>query len=393
MFGREGTEEIETAELVSFVSGIFENSLGNLRKVGDARLSRLLAAKASLLTACSEFEKSDSEPYLEDLYNTSPESVKARKASYARSIEKAVGAEWRGNGANTYERLKGQALESRNAISTVLKLNSEFRTVVYAYSNSLQKVKKAFSELESALRTLEIELSRKEADYERYRAVMEEAEELSLLIEERRGAELRIKNPGAGPKETDLHELDIETEMRKVQNEREDTERARSAIIRKAESFTKPLERTARMFDHTSLDKRRIEPFVAEPFSYINTEDDWNYVKGKFVEIRSSQEVAARGGGAVANALDSLISSDLWREKCRLTEINSALERLDERLRSLRRDYELAVSLRERAAYEVTMVSRAQEVVEEINGKISRLSTAIEQAVMKEYGRRIRVSE
>ena len=204
MFGREGTEEVMAADLVSFVGVLFEKSLGNLLKVGEARRGRLLAAKASLLAACTEFEKSEAELYLEDLYNTSPESVKSRKTAYARSIEKAIGAEWQEHGANTYERLNAEALEGRSAINTVLKLNAEFRTVVYAYSNSLQKVKKGFSELESALRALENELSRREPDYGRYREVRGKAEELSLLLKEKGEAELEIKNPSAGPKETDF---------------------------------------------------------------------------------------------------------------------------------------------------------------------------------------------
>ena len=395
MFGREGTEEVMAADLVSFVGVLFEKSLGNLLKVGEARRGRLLAAKASLLAACTEFEKSEAELYLEDLYNTSPESVKSRKTAYARSIEKAIGAEWQEHGANTYERLNAEALESRSAINTVLKLNAEFRTVVYAYSNSLQKVKKGFSELESALRALENELSRREPDYGRYREVRGKAEELSLLLKEKGEAELEIENPSAGPKETDFHETDIKKEIEKMQKEKEEVEKARAAIIRKTESFTKPLERTARMFDHVSLEKRRIEPFVASPFSYLNTEDDWKYVKGKFGDIRSSigsQEGKARSSDAVSRALDSLISSDLWSEKKGLVEMERELERIEERIRSLRRDYEMAVSLMAHAANETARRERALKTLKEINGKIDLLSASIEQSVLKEYGRRIKVS-
>ena len=68
------------------------------------------------------------------------------------------------------------------------------------------------------------------------------------------------------------------------------------------------------------------------------------------------------------------------------------LERIEERIRSLRRDYEMAVSLMAHAANETARRERALKTLKEINGKIDLLSASIEQSVLKEYGRRIKVS-
>jgi DNA repair exonuclease SbcCD ATPase subunit len=345
--GRGRPENVKLQELGSLLDPLFKKKLGQFVPLTVSTIGDLERAKRQFIVACDEFEKSDPEPYTEDLYTVNINFIKAQKNLYAQTLRRlASSLVVKPEGAvNIYESYMLIASNLESVMNGMLKANATFKQVVHCYSNSLGNFKKAFSNIERLTATIRNELEKESGEFSRYKEVKELASRLNQNIMEleslKNNVETLKKILETGSGATEANSLDI---SKSLESKRSELSGVTSEILRthvRMESLISPLGRAAKKFDHISLSKRKLHPFIENPLNSIENDVSCNEFRSLVNALKEAVDggsIDVKNKAEVSRAISNVLGTDLL-------SISGSLKSLEQR----RRDIEGEIGVLERS--------------------------------------------
>ncbi|MGA3021173.1 MAG: hypothetical protein ABSD68_04460 [Candidatus Micrarchaeales archaeon] len=395
--GRGRLENVKLQELGSFLDPLFEKKLGQFVPQTDSTLGELEKAKRQFIIACDEFEKSNPEPYTEDLYTVNINFIKAQKNLYAQALRKLAGnLVMKSDGEmNAYESYLLIASNLESVMNEMLKANATFRQVVHCYSNNLGNFKKTFSNIERLTAAIRNALDKESEEFSRYKEVKELALRLNRNIRELESLKnnveaLKSMETKSGMADTDL--LDISNNLETKKSELLGVINEISRMRGRMESLIAPLERAAKKFDHFSLSKRKLHPFIENPMSSMENEASRNEFKtlvnalkeavdAGSIEVNNKVEI----GRSVSNVLGAdfySISSSLNSLEQKRREVEGEIGTLERNLNALKEKK----TSRERQKREMEMI---EGKIKEMENERNSTKSKIEKLFSEYYGKSI----
>jgi chromosome segregation ATPase len=345
--GRGKPENVKLQELDSFLDPLFKKKLGQFVPLTVSTAGDLERAKRQFIDACDEFERSDPEPYTEDLYTVNINFIKAQKNLYAQALRRlasSIMTEPKGT-ANIYESYVLIASNLESVMNEMLKANATFKQVVHCYSNSLSSFKRAFSSIEKLTATIRNELGKESGEFSRYKEVKGLASRLSQNIMEleslKNNVETLRKIIETKEGANDANSLDISKNLESKKSELSGVTSEISRTHAKMESLILPLGRSAKKFDHFSVSKKKLHPFIENPLSAIENDVSCNEFKimvNALKEAVDSGSIEVSNKAEVSKTISNVLNADLF-------SISNSLKSLGQK----RKDIEGEISVLERS--------------------------------------------
>src|SRR5271157_2731320 len=156
-FSRRGPEEVRADELAKFLNSQFEKKLGSFGSRAGEITRSVGQALSRFGEAGDRFDKLEAEPYMERRYSTNANtnSVKAQKSRYSLGLKQILGrVRLEAEASNSYEKYQEILSSLEGMRKEIMEANSNFKNVLYCYSNHLWDFKSAFSEAERLIGNL-----------------------------------------------------------------------------------------------------------------------------------------------------------------------------------------------------------------------------------------------
>lgn len=399
LFGKSRPEEVDLDSLDGLLNALFEKKLGQLGTRAFSITSELHRSKESFIDACSRLEALDVAPYTEDLYNVNVNSIKTQKATYAKALKK-VTAELSldsGRGSNSYERYRNVLASVEKTAEEVMKTNAAFKHVMYCYSNHLGLFKKSFSTMERQRDDLRRELDNKFKEAEEYTSISSgimrlkmEKEEITRLnlslnaLEE--SVEKRDKN-ALHREEAELSEVILSKKAELSRMNKEIT-----GISGNISMMTKALERPAKKFDHLSMRKKPLYPFIENPIASINSKSEYDEFMALLADLKKSLQdgtVDAKNKDSSIDSVSSLMNSNLLENIDLLKASQVRLSGAEEELRLLEQSLSDLRKGGESAAKATSKLADMKKETEGIKEAMSSSKAAVEKMFFDLYGKSI----
>jgi exonuclease VII small subunit len=315
-FGNNGIEKVKIDALLQLLQSSFNIKLGtNFAMEINNIIKDLNHAFEEFENACTELEKIDAEPYVENLFQPNINALKDSKSAYAKSLLRVMNSidAWDISTAKDYQNVESyknakKFLENVDRVTNdMLKINANFKLTIYCYASHMKQIKRAFSLMEKLIAVLRKKLENREEEYSNYIRLKEKIEQLISKDNEIAALKESIAamKEGIDIKKDDENYKDYEKlleNFKKYKLEFEMNIKQISEIRKNINDVILPLEKPAKKFDHISHNKLQLHKFITDFIETIKTEKDYsefislikelqNTVKLMKIDIKNYQEV------------------------------------------------------------------------------------------------------
>jgi hypothetical protein len=365
-------------------------------------LGRLAMALDSFSASLEKFSKIEKDPDEEFTGRMSMSFIKAQKPKYIESVNNSISS--LNEALNSikydtkYEDIRGVQVTYADFISRLLSTNANFKGVVMGYSEEMKLFKKPFQLLEKNLKDLEYELNKFEQGFRSYIALRDEI-----------GKAISLKNdlyietddkenpaPDSNGESIEAERAEIESKLNGIKAEIIKLESRYNSIKSDVELILKPLERTARKYDHSSSSKTSLASMLSSPISKIGNElsyanfvsmlkDMGAKVSDGSIKIENSDQISEQIKDAINAGIDSAIAeaNSLTEQKSELAEQEKYYEN---KLYETRKKATTIES--ERRSRMSNLEHRA-----EIKMQIENAKATIEKMFMQYYGVKVHITD
>ncbi len=274
---------------------------------------------AQFVEACEVFEKLDAEPDTENIFMPNINAIRSQKGVYAQVLQKIAQTKiYDGEIENPYERSSSMLANIGDVRNRILKTNTAFKQVIYAYARHTSKFKSLIAEMERQETTLGNEIMRVKDRYEVYATIKSDISrllDLSLEIASTRKFLDASSNaqghadPGIEEHENELAG-DMESEKENLAKIKKELSSAQGAIA----SLLLPLHRPSKKFDYMSAGKIKFVDYLSDPIERIRDESDLRTVlnlSGALKEAIGSGRVDVKDRDGVIKEIDAMMPTDM----------------------------------------------------------------------------------
>ena len=241
-------------------------------------LGKLATALDSFGASLEKFSKIEKDPDEEFTGRMSISFIKAQKPKYIESANNSISSLNEALDSikydTKYEDIRAVQVTYADFISRLLSTNANFKGVVMGYSEEMKLFKKPFQLLEKNLKDLEYELNKFEQDFRSYIALRDEIGKAISLKNELYIETNEDNKPASysNGESIEAERAEIENKLNEIKAEIIKLESRHNSIKSDIELILKPLERTARKYDHSSSSKTSLASILSSPISKIGNE-------------------------------------------------------------------------------------------------------------------------
>lgn len=402
-FGRKPEpEKVDAANLIPLLNRMFDKKLGNLEHRASGITKELESMKAEFSRVCGEFEKLDAPPYTEDLWNPNINSIKSQKAAYASALRNVISklSLEAGDAQNAYSRYKSILLNVEEATGSILHYNSNFKLILYCYSNHLRGFKKTFSDIERLRDALKSELDSRAGYFNIYNSIAEQISRLDIFTEEAEAAERGIAAIESSLNSTDDGEIeksekDAEQKVQQKMSELSSVNKKLSELQNRVNLLVTPLDRASKKFDHLSPRKKRLSNFIADPMAAIQNEPEYNEFVDLLNELKSSVEsgkVEVKNKPEIISAISRLVESNIYVSMQSLEPVRMQKYDLEKEVRELERIRDAIKAAKEGKAKSLQKIESLKADVKRIASSKEQLKASIEKSFSDNYSKQISIA-
>ena len=397
LFGGDSEHKVGLGQLDAEVDRLFDRRVARLADRASKISKEIKQAKLEFISACEKFDRIKEEPDLERERWMNPGFIKNQKAVYAVALKTLFSNNPDLPGSTHYARYKAELSSIESLIAEMLKINSRNKAVIYAYPNHLESFKSAQAHLERLAVGLRLELDRVKAEFGEYDEINGHLITISALSEEIGATEERLGELESGaPKRLTGKEGDTMAETEAIlaskRKELSAIEVRRNEISSKIVSLVMPLEKAARIYDHSSLKKRKLSDIIAYPIQAFGSEGGFEGFMGLLEELKGSVEarrIEVKKPAETLAQISKIKSTDIY-------EMISALGLVEKEVRSAEGEIRFFERSLDEIKNEMTMletriktINNVKNGIKSLKGSLAMERTAVEQLVMKYYKKKL----
>ncbi|MGC8687524.1 MAG: hypothetical protein ACP5RM_02375 [Candidatus Micrarchaeia archaeon] len=301
---------VEVAKLKSFIEKAFESKMQKSAKTYYNIAKSIKEELGRFESICADLDGYNGEPDTELIGKVSTNTLKEQKSVYAKgliNIAKSFAILEKGN---TYDSMVATSAELHSALKKMLETNLKFKTVVMAYGNQMQALKRPYGNMESLANALDAEIERMEPKAAEYRELMALVDKLEVL-------EAEYKKPEEYSMQNDTnYEYVIkllESAIAKKENEAKEIRKSIDHANASLAEVLAPLGRAARKHDH--LNNSSLYSFVANPINNINKQN-YEVFKRELEKLYEEMQAGKvdEQGNAIYSAIKKAMDPKLLEE-------------------------------------------------------------------------------
>jgi len=397
-------QDISQEQLDNYIKSSFEDTVSQVVKKCEAYISGLAKMVDEFYNTIDRFSSMDEGPDEELAGVNSASFIRAQKLNYQKALANAVISlrlELEGVSANTgYERMRESHSIYTSFISKVLSTNANFKNVVFGYHSEISLFKRPFSNIEKRTKDLEYAIGKGDAHFRAYAQIYHVARNLHAHIEELNSIYWSVKHAGASQAgeqarlsdEVKLHEQ----KLAELKSELSSIESDIRSLKSEVEILLRPLERSARKFDHTvSKGREKMLAYITMPFDVQFSADSYANFADMLAHLRKALEkegMRSAEDASVIRHLDEAINAGIDDKIAEVKSKAAALEELRLKIRDAERILEEYKSAAKKADAEAQKHIDLSKRKEQLATEIETEKSEIERMIKEEYGKAIRIT-
>ncbi len=395
--GSKEPESVQFGDLAAMLRGEFNRKLAKL----DSRASGIVNGVESFVRdftgACDAFRELDKEPDLEYVRATSANYIRDQKGSYSNLLSRILSSDTKVDVRydTIYDKYYDEIQRTGSLLNDVLKANAQFKMVLDAYPNDLNRFKRSFSAIEAQWRMLKSEVEARNSDFNEYHETLGKIQALGSLLDESRVLESTVAGLEGAPR----HEI-REDEIDEIRKKIESVRAQEQAISAKASSVNSEIsillhtvDKPARKHDYLSLYKPKLTPLLDDPSSLRNPDRYAEFYKqiGETKDEVEKGVIAVKNVAEVRGALEQILEGRLKSMLESITELEANKVPLDSEIRDLERvRNELESQLHGNSQRESNLAEMKARAVS-IKDDIQRTKAEVESLFERHYKRKLRI--
>lgn len=398
-FGRseDKPEDLEFPEAAGVLKSSFNRKLGSL----DAKAARMMRsideAVVSLGAAAEEFRELDKEPDTDFIRATSTNYIKEQKNSYALLLARILSSHARQEKEHEtiYDKYYEEIQRIGALLSDVLKANAQFKMVLDAYPNDLNRFKRAFSAIEMQWRVLKAELEMRNRETSEYREILEQLESVAALEDElgllHRSMEELSHQSWRRVEAVEIER--IEERIRLLREQGRLSAKKIAGLKADVSMILGALDKPARKHDYMALHKPKLMPLLENPDA-LRDASKYAELRSQVAEIKDEIEkgsITVKNAEEVGRAIDAALGPRLRGLLDEIYALESAMLPANSEIRELERESQELRDAVSGASKRVSAISRITERISEIGAEKARLSGNVERLFYSYYRKRIRL--
>jgi hypothetical protein len=397
-FGKNDKEEVKSSETARLLNLLFDKKLGRFESKAVSIVREIEGARLSFERACNAFEVLDAEPYAEGVYSDNIKSIKGQKVPYAKTLKRTMGEMvLHADAPNAYAKYNAILSNIERTTTEVLKANSNFKVVMYCYSNYLGSLKGSFATIERLREALRHELRSREREFSEYTVLNGHISHLNMHTRELdsigKGVELLKHKLSSGAKATlEKEEAELSEALSQKASELAAMAGQVSSASGEINSLAIPLEKPSRGFDHMGVRKKQLHLIIEDPARAIANEADYEEFISMVRELMGSVEkgtINVKSRGETIAAATALVDSGLYEKIHALRALQHRKSALEGEARALeRRLDELKAERKELERSEKEIALMEEKRVETAKARKADMA-AIEQLFFSYYRKQV----
>ncbi len=382
-------------QLAGYLQERFDAKMAGFAGECSELLERASRCKADFASACESFGSLTAEPDLEYTPNASASFVKESKSAYIKSMRALLAKhEKRADDANVYSRYKVEQEELEAFIGEVLHANGQFGLVLTAYSNDIERLRRAFTTIERANVSLKRVIAAHEPDYEDYASLSDEIEKLKILTLELAALNAASAAPVANLAMQKPENSDLAAKLAAERAALKDVVDHASNLEKEIAAILLPLERSARKYAHSQVKKSRLLEYITKPTSTLvdkeSRSDLLEAVKKMGAEVDAGK-MQVKSMERVLGSVDAIKDGSLFRLLDEHRLAREAAARISAGITELERAESSAKSSEAQAKAVERSREEAQQRADAVRHEMQRLRQLMQQQFLDCYGTRVRI--
>ncbi len=396
--GSKEPESIAIENLAPVLRDEFNRKLSRLESKAAGIVTGIASSVKDFVAACDAFRNLEKEPDLEYVRTTSSTYVKDQKNSYSNLLSRMISNDTKEDARyeTIYDRYYEVVQRTGAFLNDILKANAQFKMVLDAYPNDLNKFKKSFSSIELQWRMLKTELEARNMDFKEYHETLGKIQALMALIDEAKTIESAMAELEGAPQHA-VKKEEVEGlagKIASIRSQEQAINRKISEVNSEIGILIHTIEKPARKHDYLSLYKPKLTPLLDDPSSLRN-EDKYSEFYKQIGEISGEVEkgtIAVKNMSEVRDALEKILEGRLKSMLDEVTDLESNKLPLDAELRDLERmKHEMENLLNGDSQRESALAGMRNRSVS-VKEDIEKIRSAVEGLFERYYKRRIRVA-
>jgi hypothetical protein len=394
-FGGDSELKVELGHLNREVDKLFDKRVEKLSVKASRISDEINQAKLEFISACEEFDRITTEPDLENERWLNPHFIKSEKTIYIVTLRRIFDEKVDISGSTHYARYSSELSSIDSLIREMVKVNSRYKAVIYAYPNKFERFKRAQMRIEKLAASLKFELDRVKTEFSEYNEINGH-----LVTISEHSDELAASEKWLGQLESDASKKSVEKEnmtdaesiLASKRNELSAINRKREEISSKTISLIMPLSQAARMYDHYSLKKRKISDIVAHPIEELGSEGVFDEFIGLLEDLKGavgSKKIEVKKPDETLAQISKIKGTDIYEMLSALKLIEKEAQSTEAEIRFFERS--LNDKKAERGAHETRLnaMNDMKNKIESLKSSLTREKNETEQLVMKYYKKRL----
>ncbi len=400
LFGKkDSVETIDIYQLENLLDKILTERLKSLNVNGEKIKLDIEQYIKKFKEHCSHFEVHDFEPNTDNLYMPNTKAIKSQKMAYSKALNNILDMQISMNGTNIYENYMG-LLDSTNTLKNkILELNASYKQMLFCFAAHTKEFKKNLLGIDSAIHSLDLELSKNSDNYSRYNAI----KSLILKIYELDNSYKDISEI-INSKTNETKSLKIENNHKimqvqlkeKIDLDIKNLDKLKNTIAESKQIFLsnfQHIEKLSRKFDHINNNRPNLNFYISDPLSNINKD---NY--SDFIRIISllkddilSKKIDVRNLNDAIMQIDTLLKLDILGTMEEITALILNEKTLSDNISTNKKEYGAIENIDKKIEADINNKAKLQETFNETNESMTRTATAIESAFFETYKKRIKI--
>ncbi len=386
--------------ILAFLDDIVKTEMQDLEKNGREIETKMQNLTIRFKAACDQFENLSSEPNTEEIYMPNVNSIKSQKRAYAgvlnniietKIVDKSI--------SNPYEKYAAMLTTIADVKNRVLKTNTAFKQVIYAYAENTKEFKNMIFEMEKYEIALGNSVVKNRDKYDKYIKVRDIASRLLDVSTEILQAQESTNNVAPDIKKVPeeglylrkkelLGEIDAKNiELSKLRKEIFEMK----AVIT---SMLMPLHKASKKFDHKSNGKLRLSDYILDPIGHIVDEASLNDMIGMLKALKEELllgELGTRPISDMAESIDAIISYNMLLTTTAIRRLMSDEQKVIDETRKVQAELNSINLAEEQISKIANDAKRRAEYIDELKGRRVKIVSDLESAFEKQYNKRIKI--
>jgi len=292
-FGNNKSQEVGIELLDKEIGVLFDRKLEKFTARASKICERIDYAKKEFVAACDELEEVSAEPDLEFKRWLNPNFIKSQKGVYVAALRGAFDVTEKPAGKVSYSKYSAELASFNSAINEMLGINGRNRDTIHAYAKHLSHFKYLQTEMEGLAASLKAELEKVSVEFGEYNEVMAALAKLKATCEEIDMLRNRLESIEAVTTESAGEKTDIAELETKMASEKTGLEKINSDMDRisfRVASLVLPLEKAARIYDHSAMKKTKLFDIVENPVRSLASKGSFEEFSKMVNELKESIE-------------------------------------------------------------------------------------------------------